>query len=115
MTTRSSKTPRIVHLLMNLRIVLTSYVLIKKTDRQNYTNSFVLFRGWCLLNRLHLRFEHYRRGARDPAVFSNSPKMHCHENRSHERNADAVPDIRTQQGIRIDDRSSEQAEAHVIV
>src|ERR671925_132836 len=55
------------------------------------------------LGLLHFRLQHDWRGAGDAAVLANTPEVHDHQHRRHDRNADAVPDVRTKQGIGIYD------------
>src|SRR3989442_8231285 len=59
--------------------------------------------------------QHHRRWSGDATVLSHPPEVNDHKNRSNDRNPNAMPDIGTQQGIRIHDRAAEQAEAHVVV
>src|SRR5580704_6625859 len=58
-------------------------------------------------------FEHHRSRAGDSAVLSYAPEVHDHQHGSDDWNPDAVPDVRPQQSVGIDDRAAKQAEAHV--
>src|SRR6267143_2413946 len=64
---------------------------------------------------LDFGFEHDRRRARDAAIFSYAPEVHDHQHRSDDWNANAMPDVRTQERVRIDDRAAEQSEANIVI
>src|ERR1700746_1600150 len=64
---------------------------------------------------LDLRFQHDRRRAGDAAILTNAPEMHAHEDRGNKRNVDAMPDIGTQQGVRVYDGTAEQGKTDVVV
>src|SRR5437879_1046994 len=64
---------------------------------------------------LDFGFEHDRSRARDAAIFSYAPEVHDHQHRSDDRNANAMPDVRTQERVRIHDRAAQQSEANIIV
>src|SRR5215470_4460113 len=51
---------------------------------------------------------------RDAAVFPHAPEVHRHQKGGHERNADAVEHIETQQGTRADETPAEQSESSVV-
>src|SRR5205085_982734 len=56
-----------------------------------------------LLHRLHLRFEHHRRRTGDAAILAYAPEVDGHEDGGDERDADAMPDVGTQERVRIHD------------
>src|SRR3982074_1168290 len=64
---------------------------------------------------LDFGFEHDRSRARDAAIFSYAPEVDNHQNRSDDRNANAMPDVRTQERVRIHDRAAEQSEANIVI
>src|SRR5436190_11274554 len=68
-----------------------------------------------LLKRFHLRFKHDGSRTGDSAVFPDTPEMHSHKYRRDQRNTNAVPDIRTQQCIRVDDRPAQQSKTNVVI
>src|SRR6267378_6257317 len=61
------------------------------------------------------RFEQHRRRAGDAAVFPYAPEVHNHEHGGNDWNANAVPDVGTQQRVRIYDGPTQQAETNVVV
>src|SRR5713101_777740 len=63
---------------------------------------------------LDFGFEHDRRRARDAAILSYAPEVDDHQHRSDDRNADAMPDVRTQKRVRIHDRAAQQSEANIV-
>src|ERR1700731_3193761 len=60
-------------------------------------------------------FQHYRGGTGYSAIFSHAPKMNDHQDRRDDGNSNAMPDVGTQQRVRIDNRSTEQAEADDVI
>src|SRR5438445_5384655 len=64
---------------------------------------------------LDFGFEHHRRRARDAAILPYAPEVYDHQNRSDDRNADAMPDVRTQKRVRVHDRAAQQSDANIIV
>src|SRR3981081_2810932 len=64
---------------------------------------------------LDFGFEHDRRRARDAAIFSYAPEVDNHQHRSDDWNADAMPDVRTQEIVCIHDRAAEQSEANIVI
>src|ERR1700704_17140 len=64
---------------------------------------------------LDFGFEHDRCRARDAAIFSYAPEVHDHQHRSDDRNADAMPDVRTQERVRIHNRAAQQSEANIVI
>src|SRR3981081_1704257 len=64
---------------------------------------------------LDFGFEHDRRRARDAAIFSYAPEVHDHQHRSNDRNSNAMPDVGTQERVRIHDRAAEQSEANIVI
>src|SRR5438094_6825068 len=56
---------------------------------------------------LYFRFQHHRRWSRDAAILTHAPEVHDHENRSHNRNPNAMPNVGAEQRVSIDDRTAQ--------
>src|ERR1700726_3956774 len=72
-------------------------------------------RSWTSSRFVCLRLQHDLGWTGDASVFSYSPEMHDHQHRGDDGNTDAVPDVGAQQGIRIDDRAAQEAEANIVI
>src|SRR5271167_4657805 len=66
------------------------------------------------LGVLDFGFEHDRGRAGDAAVFSDTPEMDAHENGSHERNGDAMPNVGAEERVGVHDGAAEEGEADVV-
>src|SRR5213593_3263938 len=106
----------------NLRVVSTLFrvtlwivSLTKRNDPRNHTKLLKKHERSFLFRHFHFRFKHHRRRPRYATIFSDAPKVDRHKDRRQQRNADAMPAVSAQQGIRIDNRSTKQAETHVVV
>src|SRR5713226_5889776 len=81
---------------------------------QSCRQSIVGYRG--LFPRLlDLRFENDRRWAGDAAVLTHTPEVHHHEDQGDDGNADAMPDVRAEKRVGVDDRSAQEAETNIVV
>src|SRR5208337_2902231 len=69
----------------------------------------------CATLRFIFRREHHRPWAGDAAILPHAPEVNDHQYGSHDRNSDAMPDVGTQQSIRVYYGAAQQAEAHVVV
>src|SRR5262249_27253246 len=67
-----------------------------------------------LLYVLNLTLQHHRCRPRDSAVLADAPEVHHHEGARDDRYRHAVPDIRAKQRVRVDNRSTQQAETHIV-
>src|SRR5437660_12838187 len=85
-----------------------------ETISQSCRQSILIYRG--LFPRL-LDFGFERNGVRtgDATVFADPPEVHNHKDQSDDGNADAVPDVRAEQRVGVDDRAAEQAKANIVV
>src|SRR2546430_16462044 len=93
--------------------------MIRRPPRSTLFPYTTLFRSgsnpWLFLGLLDLGVENYGSWSRDPAILSHAPEVHNHEDRSNDGNANAVPDVRTQERVSIHNRAAEQPETHVVV
>src|SRR5215813_13484847 len=67
-----------------------------------------------LLGLLNFALQHHGRRTRDTTVLTHAPEVHHHECGCKDRDRYAVPDVGTQERVRIYDRSAQQAESDIV-